>query len=178
MTAPISVGSTAPNFDLSSTEGCVLMLSDEAIRTAVVLYFFADAENEAVRADLQALSGARDDLVRRRAKALAISPLKVDALRALQAELDLRFPLLCDDRNLAADYGFAAAEDETPQPMLVVVDRTETVIHTASGAGIASELPQVLKTLGALPSPTAGYPKKVVNRLVDRWVNRGGRKSA
>jgi peroxiredoxin len=172
MPATIAVGSEAPNFDLSSTENCILMLRDEVARTAVVLYFFPDTESDAVRQDLQALSGARDDLARRHSKALAISPLKVDALTALQFEFGLRFPLLHDDRNLSAAYGFTPAEEgESAIPLLVVVDRTQKVLHTASGPGVASELPQLLALLDKLPSSTQNYSKKVVNRLIDRWVN-------
>jgi peroxiredoxin len=172
MPATIAVGSEAPNFDLSSTENCILMLRDEVARTAVVLYFFPDAEQDSVRNDLQALSHVRDDLARRHSKALAISPLKVDALTALQFELGLHFPLLSDDRNLAAAYGFtAAAEGESATPLVVVVDRTQKVLHTASGPGLAEKLPQILALLDKLPSSTQNYSKKVVNRLIDRWVN-------
>ncbi len=154
------------------------MLRDEVVSTAVIVYFFADGEDPTVRQDLQALSAARDDLTRRRAKALAVSPLKVAALKELQVALDLRFPLLCDDRNLAAAYGFegsegAEGEAVAPTPILAVVDRNQEILHIAHGAGIASALPEVLKMISSLPSPTASYPKKVVNRLVDRWVNRG-----
>ncbi len=178
MPTPISAGSPAPNFDLSSTEDCLLMLQDEVVRTAVVVYFFADAEEATVRQDLQALAAAKDDLARRHAKVLAVSPLKVDVLKELQVALDLRYPLLCDDRNLAAAYGFAFTQDDegetiAPAPLLAVVDRNQTILHLAHGAGISAELPALLKMIGGLPSPTAGYPKKVVNRLVDRWVNRG-----
>ncbi len=177
MPMPISTGSPAPNFDLSSTEDCLLMLQDEVVRTAVVVYFFADAEDATVRQDLQALAAAKEDLARRRAKVLAVSPLKVDALKELQVTLDLRFPLLCDDRNLAAAYGFEFTEDDegekiAPAPILAVVDRNQEILHLAHGAGITSSLPTVLKMIGGLPSPTAAYPRKVINRLVDRWVNR------
>jgi hypothetical protein len=30
---------------------------------------------------------------------------------------------------------------------------------------------QVEKLLKHLPSPTRSYPKSVINRLIDRWVN-------
>ena len=40
MAKQLSVGDEAPNFDLSTTEGAVLMLCDEVPRNFVVLYFF------------------------------------------------------------------------------------------------------------------------------------------
>ena len=46
----ISIGDQAPDFDLTSTEGSLLMLRDEVPRTAVVLYVFADPDLRACRA--------------------------------------------------------------------------------------------------------------------------------
>ena len=60
MTARITIGDEAPNFDLSSTEGVLLMLRDEVPRTSVLLYFFSDLDGAETRADLQALAGAPD----------------------------------------------------------------------------------------------------------------------
>jgi peroxiredoxin len=173
MTSAISLGDEAPNFDLSSTEGCVLMLRDEVIRTAVVLYFFADPESDRVERDLSALSRRRDGLARLRTKVLAVAPLPMARLLGLQRSLDLRFPLLRDDRDFSRLYGVAAAaEGQPPAPALVVVDRRQRVRWLANPvAGAADALPQIEKLLAALPSPTASYPRRVVNRLVDRWVN-------
>jgi len=36
---------------------------------------------------------------------------------------------------------------------------------------VEDALAQVEKLLKDLPSPTRSYPKSVINRLVDRWVN-------
>lgn len=172
MAVAVTVGDEAPNFDLSSTEGCVLMLRDEVIRTAAVLYFFADPESDRVERDLRALSRHRDALARLRAKVLAVAPLPMDRLLGLQRSLDLRFPLLRDDRDFSRLYGVAAEEGKPPAPALVVVDRRQQVRWLANPVtGAADALPQVEKLLAALPSPTASYPRRVVNRLVDRWVN-------
>jgi len=38
-------------------------------------------------------------------------------------------------------------------------------------ASVADALPQVEALLKAMPSPTRSYPKSVINRLIDRWVN-------
>jgi peroxiredoxin len=170
MPSPIAIGGEAPNFDLSSTEDAVLMLKDEVIRTAIVLYFFGDAKegaSERVRRDLQALEEHRGALALLRARPLAISPLKVDDLKKLQAELELRFPLLTDDRNFAASYGVNPAD-----PVLVVVSRRQKVLWLANPvASVAEALTQVEKLLASQPSPTRSYPKSVINRWIDRWVN-------
>lgn len=168
----VSIGDEAPNFDLSSTEGVLLMLRDEVIRTAQVLYFFADAGSDRVQRDLDALNRGLDDLARLRCRVLAISPTPLDALKTLQAERKLLFPLLHDDRNFSAAYGVTADEGKQPAPALCVVSRKQRILWLANPVGAVEEaLTQVQKILKSEPSPTANYPKSVINRLVDRWVN-------
>ena len=182
MAQPISIGDDAPNFDLSSTENAVLMLKDELARTAVLLYFFSDVGetgSDRVRRDLEALERQRETLKGLHARILAISPLAVDALRKIQADLKLRFPLLCDDRKFSASYGVvpapAAQEGEEPRPAdpaLVLVSRRQKVLFLANPIASAAEaMPQIEKLLKDLPRVTKDYPKSVINRWIDRWVN-------
>ena len=173
MPGPISIGDVAPNFDLSSTEDAVLMLKDEVVRTALVVYFFADSESERVQRDLDALNRWQEPLRKLAAKVLAVSPAKLDDLKRLQVARQLRFPLLHDDRNFSAAYGVVpAGEGQTAAPALVVVGRRQDVKWVANPVASAAEaMPQVEKLLKDLPSPTRSYPKSVVNRLIDRLVN-------
>jgi peroxiredoxin len=172
---PISIGDEAPNFDLTSTEDALLMLRDEIIQSAIVLYFFADPAADRTQRDLDALNRNLDPLGRLRARVLAVSPAKIDDLKKLQAQRKLLFPLLHDDRDFSARYGVVApsAEEGKPAaPALVVVSRKQRVLWLANPvAAVDDALPQVQKLLKDLPSPTASYPKKVINRLIDRWVN-------
>jgi peroxiredoxin len=173
---PISIGDEAPNFDLTSTEDALLMLRDEIIQTAIVLYFFADPTADRTVRDLEALNRNLDPLGRLRARVLGVSPAKIDDLKKLQAQRKLLFPLLHDDRDFSARYGVATSgEGETAvpaAPAIVVVSRRQKVLWLANPvASVAETLPEMLKLLKAQPSPTASYPKKVINRLIDRWVN-------
>jgi peroxiredoxin len=169
MPGTVSIGDTAPNFDLSSTENAVLMLKDEVIRTAVVLYFFADPGSDRVRRDLDALNRGLGALAKLKARVLAVSPAKLDELKKLQAERKLLFPLLHDDRNFSASYGVVAGAPERPaDPALVVVGRRQEVKWLANPvASVEEALPQVEKLLKDLPSSTRGYPKSVINRSVE-----------
>lgn len=173
MSKSVAPGDEAPNFDLASTEDVVLMLRDETARMAQVLYFFSDPEDEGARRDLTALAKQRDGFQERGVCILAISPAKLDPLKSLQGELELPFPLLFDDRGLAAAYGFESADEETPPaPMMVLVDRRQMVCWVGSpGAAVEGQLPQLAAALKKLPSPTANYPRSIVNRLVDHRVN-------
>jgi peroxiredoxin len=169
MPGPVSIGDTAPNFDLSSTENAVLMLKDEVIRTAVVLYFFADPESERIRRDLDALNRGLGALAKLSTRVLAVSPAKLDELKKLQAGRKLLFPLLHDDRNFSAAYGVVPAGEGKPaDPALVVVGRRQDVKWLANPvASVADALPQVEKLLKDLPSPTRSYPRSVINRSVE-----------
>jgi peroxiredoxin len=175
----VSIGDLAPNFDLSSTEGVLLMLRDEVIRTPQVLYFFADPASGRVERDLDALNRSLDDLADLRARVLAVSATPLEELKALQARRHLLFPLLHDDRNFSAAYGVTAEEGKQPAPALFVVSRVVTRKHPeprllwlANPVGAVEEaMPQVLEILKTQPTPTANYPRSIINRFVDRWVN-------
>ena len=168
----LAPGDEAPNFDLTSTEGVVLMLRDEVIRTAALLYFF-DAEAEGSREALTTLGDAWSRLGRHRARVFGVAKAKPEALMDLQRELGLPFPLLSDDRGFSAHYGVeAAAEDESAPPALFLVDRTERIARAANPApGMEEALAAVDKILADLPGPSSNLPKTVVNRVVNWWVN-------
>ncbi len=172
MTRSLAVGDEAPNFDLTSTEDVLLMLRDECVRTAVVLYFFHDTEGDRVRDDLLALARRWEELATVNTRVLAVSRAKMPALKDLQKELHLPFPLLSDDRGFATVYGLAEpVEDEVPVAILAAVDRYQALLLHSAGESVETAMPDVLKALAALPSPTASLPRKVVNWWVDRWVN-------
>ena len=167
----LAVGDEAPDFDLSSTEGVVLMLRDEVPRNLVLLYFFSDTESDTVRRDLAALAAARDDLASKRVHILGIAPVKMPQLTALQADLGLPFPLLRDDRSLSAGYGVDLSA-ESGAPALVLVGRDQSVLAMANPAGdVKTALAELRSAVESESSPTSNYPKSVINRLVDRWVN-------
>jgi peroxiredoxin len=168
----LEVGDEAPNFDLSSTEGALLMLCDEVPRNMVALYFFADLESERTRSDLAALGNVRDSLAAKRVNILGVSPAKMPGLEDLQSELGLSFPLLRDDRDFSSSYGVEKGEeDAAAEPALVLVSRTQSVLWIANPVqSVESALVDLTKAADT-GSPTSNYPKKVINRIVDRWVN-------
>ena len=173
MAEKLALGAEAPNFDLTSTEDVVLMLRDEVPRMAVVLYFFGDPADERVRADLTALARAQHGLTVKRAVILGISRTKIDALKAVQSELGVRFPLLFDDRDFSSAYGVDKPEEGESAPALFVVDRDQKIIWMANPVGAMDEaVKQVEASLQGQPAQTYHYPTKVVNRVVNWWVNK------
>ncbi len=173
MAPTLTIGDEAPNFDLTSTEDVVIMLRDEVPRSAVLLYLFGDPAAETTRRDLEALAAAHRRLSELPLGVLGISPAKLPELKACQRELRLPFPLLVDDRGFSADYGVVAPSDDQPAPpALVVIDRQQRIVWMANPVdSVAESVAGLERDLKRLPSTTSNYPRKVINRLVDRWVN-------
>lgn len=167
----LAPGEQAPDFDLTSTEDAVLMLRDEIPRSPALLYFFADPAGERARGDLAAIAARREDFARAGVKVMGISPAKLDDLKALQRELGLPFPLLTDDRGFSRSYGVEAGEGESPEPALVLVDRSQEVLWVGNPAPPFEQTAgEVFDRVKSRRSSTANYPRSVINRLVDRWV--------
>lgn len=149
------------------------MLRDEVPRMAVVLYFFADPGSDKSRQDLQTLARVQNSLTEKRAVVLGVSRTKIDGLKQAQRELSLRFPLLFDDRNFSAAYGVEAPEEGDPEPALFVVDRDQKILWAANPVGsMDTALKEIADVLQGQPAQTYHYPAKVVNRVVNWWVNK------
>ncbi len=170
---PLAAGDVAPDFDLTSTEDVILMLKDEVPRTPVLLYVFSGGQDPQARADLVELERRREAILERRAKILGLSPAPLAELKKLQADLRLRFPLLADDRGFAKAYGLEApAEGQAAPPALYLVGRDLRVLSSERPVmTIAGALDAIEKQLSSQPSSAAGYPRKVINRWIDRWVH-------
>lgn len=173
MVDKLSIGAEAPNFDLSSTEDVVLMLCDEVPRMTALVYFFGDPTSDRSRRDLEFLAGSQDALAGNRAVILGVSRTKLPGLKETQRELDLRFPLLFDDRDFSAAYGIEAPEEGDPEPALFLVDRDQKVIWMANPlTSMEAALKEIDTALQSQPAQTYHYPGKVVNRVVNWWVNK------
>ncbi len=173
MAERISIGDAAPDFDLSSTEEALLTLRDEIPRATVLVYFFLDMSSERVKRDLATLASRSSELAESHAKVLAVSTAKMPVLKQLQVELNLPFPLLRDDRSFSSEYGIEEADEgEEASPALFLIDSQQVIAWLANPVtSVDDAMPQVLKSLQGQGSPTGNYPKSVINRVVDRWVN-------
>ena len=166
MAREIEVGDKAPNFDLASTEGVVLMLRDEVHRTQVLVYVFA--EPEAATADLGVLARSADDLLASGIKILAVSEASLEDLATAQRDLRLPFPLLHDDRGLSRAY----LGDGERRTVTALVGRDQRIQWLdAAGGRLPEDLPARLTAQAESRGSTVNYPRSVINGLVDRWVN-------
>lgn len=168
MSATLEIGKQAPNFDLASTEDVVLMLRDEVPRTPVLLFFFG--EIEAARNELEALGAISTELASLGVKAMAISSVKLDELKAAQKDMKLGFPLLHDDRNLSRAYGVDEQSETKQEAIFVLVGKDQTVRWIGRPPLSEQALRDAVATTRKVSS-SVNYPRRVINRLVDRWVN-------
>jgi peroxiredoxin len=172
MRVRLEIGQAAPNFDLASTEDVVLMLRDEVPRTPVLLFFFGEVESALT--ELRALGEISRELTRLGIKVMAISAAKLEELKSVQKELGLSFPLLHDDRNLSRAYCAASAASEneaaTSASVFVLVGKDQKVLWIGQ-APLAADAIRSAAAAAQKVSSTVNYPRKVINRLVDRWVN-------
>ena len=149
------------------------MLCDEIPRMVVLLYFFGAPTSDRSRRDLQLLASSQDDLAGNRAVIMGVSRTKLPGLKETQRELNLRFPLLYDDRDFSAAYGIETPEEGDPEPAIYLIDRDQKVIWMANPlTSLETALQEVTAVLQDQPAPTYHYPGKVVNRVVNWWVNK------
>jgi peroxiredoxin len=167
------VGDEAPDFDLASTEDVVLMLKDEVPRTPVLLYLFSGPADLQARTDLGELERRLSVIVELRAKPLGMSPAPLAELKKLQADLRLHYPLLHDDRGFAKPYGLEApAEGQSSPPALYLVGRDRRILWLERPViSLATSLGAIEKLLAGGSSSADGYPRRVINRWIDRWVH-------
>ncbi len=171
MPGALQIGDDAPDFDLASTEDVVLMLRDEVPRTPVLLFFFDGVDEGSTKSDLGELGKISGELAELGVKIMAVSSAKLEELKAVQKELGLGFPLLHDDRDLSAAYrAEAGGESEGHAEILVLVGRDQKVLWLGRAPVVADSIRGAAGG-AAKVSSTVNYPRKVINRLVDRWVN-------
>ncbi len=105
MGSMIREGQSAPDFDLPSSEGGRIRLSDLRGRT-VVLYFYPKDSTPGCTREACAFRDASARLRKRGVVVLGVSPDSLASHEKFRAEQRLRFPLLSDaDRVVAKSYG-------------------------------------------------------------------------
>lgn len=105
MTAQLSPGDSAPDFELVSAAGDTVRLSD--LRgSKVIVYFYPKASTPGCTTEACDFRDSLDSLKAAGFTVLGVSPDPVDSLQAFTGEQQLTFPLLSDqDHSVAEAYG-------------------------------------------------------------------------
>ncbi len=102
----LSVGVAAPDFNLPSSAGRSIKLSDYKGRQRVVLYFYPKADTPGCTTEACAFRDALADYDRAKVVVLGISPDPVKDVEKFATKFHLNFPLLADaDHAIAEKYG-------------------------------------------------------------------------
>ncbi|HSU65396.1 MAG TPA: thioredoxin-dependent thiol peroxidase [Tepidisphaeraceae bacterium] len=99
------IGKPAPKFDLDSSEGKKLKLSDFKDKT-IVLYFYPRADTPGCTKEACGFRDALADYDKAHVAVLGISPDEEGAVSKFSGKFHLNFPLLADaDHAVAEKYG-------------------------------------------------------------------------
>jgi peroxiredoxin Q/BCP len=103
---PLAAGTKAPAFDLESSTGERVKLSDFAGKKTVVLYFYPRADTPGCTKEACGFRDALADYDKAKVAVLGISPDATKAVTKFAGKFDLNFPLLADpDHAVADEYG-------------------------------------------------------------------------
>ena len=104
--APITAGQPAPAFDLESSTGARIKLSDFAGKRDVVLYFYPKADTPGCTKQACGFRDARGQYEKAGVAVLGISPDPAAKVTKFAKKFGLNFPLLADPDHAVADaYG-------------------------------------------------------------------------
>ena len=100
------IGKPAPAFNLPSSEGREISLSDFKGSKTVVLYFYPRADTPGCTKEACGFRDALADYDKARVAVLGISPDETKPVEKFAQKFHLNFPLLADaDHSIADDYG-------------------------------------------------------------------------
>ena len=100
------VGKSAPKFDLPSSEGKSIALSDFKGKKTVVLYFYPRADTPGCTKEACGFRDALADYDKAHVVVLGVSPDDAAAVTKFAKKFHLNFPLLADaDHSIAEKYG-------------------------------------------------------------------------
>lgn len=104
--SPVSIGATAPGFDLESSTGERIKLSDFTGKQTVVLYFYPKADTPGCTKQACGFRDAAADYKKAKVAVLGISPDPSAKVKKFADKYKLNFPLLADaDHAVAERYG-------------------------------------------------------------------------
>lgn len=133
---PVAVGQPAPNFDLPSSKGKSIKLTDYSGKQAVVLYFYPKADTPGCTKEACGFRDAIADYDKAKVAVLGISPDPEGDVTKFGEKFHLNFPLLADaDGSITRSYGVWGSKtygDKTyvgAQRTTFVIDKSGKIAH-------------------------------------------------
>lgn len=123
----LSIGDTAPDFELPTQNGETVSLSDFS-GDRVVIYFYPKANTPGCTTEACGFRDAYDEFRSQDIHVVGISTDSVEELQKFEAENDLPFTLLSDETGEVADAYNTFAEKEVKGDMYEIATRDTYVV--------------------------------------------------
>jgi len=148
MSAPLSVGSPAPDFCLPATTGGSIALSDYRGKRNLIVVFYVGDNTPDCNRQFASLQEEMDTLEACETVVLGINPGDVADHQRYVAQMGLTFPLLSDTRaEVAALYG-ARQDDGTVRRTVYLIDRQGIIRYGRAGMHWNEEFFTALSAFG------------------------------
>lgn len=157
-TNAVSAGDKAPTFDLPSSEGKNIALSDFAGKKTVVLYFYPKADTPGCTKEACGFRDALADYDQANVAVLGISPDPEKDVTSFAKKFHLNFPLLADaDHSVTEKYGLWVEKQMMGNKYMgaarttFVIDKSGKVAHVFEAVKPEGHDQEVLAWLKANP---------------------------
>jgi peroxiredoxin Q/BCP len=135
------IGSVAPDFTATGSDGARVSLRNLLARGAVALFFYPGDDTPGCN---RQLSAVRDDLTTFRdagVQPFGVNPATVERHASYAAKFEFGFPLLSDpDRAIAAAYGALKEDGKGIQRSVFGIARDGTIRFAARGAPLPGDV--------------------------------------
>ena len=154
----IEAGTSAPEFELTATDGSIVKLADLNGKP-VVVYFYPKDDTPGCTIEACAFRDRSSELTELGATVLGISPDDVESHQAFTAKFDLNFPLLADIGHKVADaygaWGEKVRNGETSMGIrrsTFVIDANGVVAKAWTTVNVEGHDAEVIAAIKELPA--------------------------
>jgi peroxiredoxin Q/BCP len=148
MSAPLAVGSPAPDFRLPATTGETIALSDYKGKSNLIVVFYVGDNTPDCNRQFASLHEEMETLEACETTVLGINPGDVADHQRYVAQMDWPFPLLADARaEVAALYG-ARQDDGTVRRTVYLIDQQGIIRYGRAGMHWNEEFFTALSAFG------------------------------
>ena len=148
--APLPVGSQAPDFTAPATSGADITLSDVLGRKNVLLAFFPAAFTQVCTSEMCAFSEDFDAFVTAEVEVLPISVDTVDVLISFRDQHTLKVDLLSDStKAIASQYGVLWSDGKIANRAYILIDKSGVIrwSHAELHPGLRRENEEILRVI-------------------------------
>jgi len=143
----LSPGTQAPDFELPSSDGELVRLSEVLKGSHVVLYFYPKDNSPGCTIEACGFRDRYDEIVERGAVVLGVSPGSPESIKRFKTKLNLPFTILSDREKKVARLYDALIGGLLVKRVTYVIARDGVIIHAYGGALPQRHIEEALEAL-------------------------------